>query len=404
MDKARSRIRIRIVYLAGYLLFAAVALRAIRDYYESPLLWKIVILLTAFLLLFVTNPIIGRQSKVYSYPYLVMQAGVIVLLSVQRPHVEYFAVLFVLLIVDTTQRFGLRTSVFWFDFYVVCMAGTLIYTLEMLDSLQYIALFLAVFIFFASYVIALKRADESDKESRALGEELRITHKKLQKYAVQARELVAIEERDYQARELHDSVTQTLFGIKTTAESADILVEKYPARVPFHLERIERLAEFGLKEMFSLVSRLRPRTVVEGGLIPALRHHLDERRDRNGLTVNYKIDADIEEELSEETSESLFRIVQEALNNVVKHAQTDQADIVLYIEDDSISLLIEDNGIGFDPETANSHESHLGLIGIRDRAEKMDATLSIESKLGEGTRIRVEKKGTRASLSTISNR
>jgi signal transduction histidine kinase len=158
------------------------------------------------------------------------------------------------------------------------------------------------------------------------------------------------------------------------------------------VDRLLELAQSALAEMRSLISHLRPKTVTEEGLVPALRRHVAERGDRDGLTVALRLEAFEEEDrrLPPEIEEALFRIVQEALNNVVKHAQTDRAEVRLRLRDELVSLLVEDPGVGFDPTRVSSGASHLGLTSMRERVRALGGTLEIESQPGAGTRIKVE--------------
>jgi signal transduction histidine kinase len=144
--------------------------------------------------------------------------------------------------------------------------------------------------------------------------------------------------------------------------------------------------------MRSLISHLRPKTVAEEGLVPALRRHVAERGSQDGLTVALSLEGYAEDDmrLPPETEEALFRIVQEALNNVVKHAQTDRAEVRLILRDEAVSLLIEDSGVGFDPARVSSGTSHLGLTSMRERVKALGGTLEIESQPGAGTHIKVE--------------
>jgi signal transduction histidine kinase len=177
-----------------------------------------------------------------------------------------------------------------------------------------------------------------------------------------------------------------------TAEAARILLERDPSKAGTQIDRLLELAQSALAEMRSLISHLRPKTVAEEGLIPALRRHVDERGNQDGLTVALNLEGYVEDDtrLPPETEEALFRIVQEALNNVVKHAQTDQAEIRLHLGDELVSLLIEDPGVGFDPTHVSSGTSHLGLTSMRERVRALGGTLEIEAQPGSGTVIKVE--------------
>ena len=143
--------------------------------------------------------------------------------------------------------------------------------------------------------------------------------------------------------------------------------------------------------LFALIHKLRPKTVAEEGLIPALRRHVAERQHQDGLTVALGLEGYEEDRrLPPETEEALFRIVQEALNNVVKHAQTDRAEVRLRLRDEAVSVLVEDRGVGFDPTRVSSGASHLGLTSMRERVRALGGTLEIESQPRAGTRIKVE--------------
>jgi signal transduction histidine kinase len=200
-----------------------------------------------------------------------------------------------------------------------------------------------------------------------------------------------VKERNRLARELHDSVTQTIFSMTLTAESTRILLERDPTRVAAQLDHLLELAQSALAEMRSLISHLRPKTVAEEGLVPALRRHIAERGSQDGLIVALHLEEYEEDKrLPPETEEALFSIVQEALNNVVKHAQIDQAEVRLRLGNESVSLLIKDSGAGFDTTRASSGTSHLGLTSMRERVRVLGDTLEIEARPGAGTQIKIE--------------
>jgi len=213
-----------------------------------------------------------------------------------------------------------------------------------------------VYLFAGSYVAFMRQADSARQEAEAARQEsqkllteLQEAHRQLQAYAAQAEELAATKERNHLARELHDSVTQTIFSITLTAKSAGILLERDPAQAASQLEHLHELAQGALAEMRALIFELRPPAVEEEGLVSALRKHVAALKSRDGLTVELNVEG--EQRLSGDQERRLFRIVQEALNNVVKYAQTDKAMVTLTMENGRVWLLIEDEGIGFDPAT-----------------------------------------------------
>jgi signal transduction histidine kinase len=219
--------------------------------------------------------------------------------------------------------------------------------------------------------------------------ELQATHRQLQGYAAQVEALAAEQERSRLARELHDSVTQTVFSMNLTVQSARLLLERDPDRTASQLGRLEELAASAMGEIQTLVSQLRPTSIAEEGLPVALRRLAAERLVRHGLDVTVEVNG--ERVLAETVAAGLYRIAQEALTNVAKHAGTQQATLRLNLAPGVTFLEVEDCGLGFDPQSALSPLGHLGLAGMAEQARELDWKLSVESRPGHGTRVRVEE-------------
>jgi len=202
---------------------------------------------------------------------------------------------------------------------------------------------------------------------------------------VEARGFAAIEERQKLARELHDSVSQALYGITLGTRTARTLLDRDPALVAEPLDYVLSLAEAGMAEMRSLIFQLRPEALAEEGLVAALEKQATALRVRYGLTV--LTDFGEEPDTPFEVKEALYRIAQEALHNVVKHSRADQVAIRLAMRESGILLEVEDNGIGFDPD--ESFPGHLGLRSMRERAARQAGTIDITTAPGEGVTTRV---------------
>ena len=197
----------------------------------------------------------------------------------------------------------------------------------------------------------------------------------------------ALEERQRLARELHDSVSQALYGIALGSRTAHTLLDReaHPDRVAEWLEYVLSLAEAGLTEMRALIFELRPESLETEGLIAALTQQAAALRARHEIPVHATLGK--EPDLPLETKEALYRIAQEALHNTVKHAHASRADLNLECDARGIALEVSDDGAGFDPE--GSFSGHLGLKSMRERATRLGGTLEVESAPGEGTSIRV---------------
>jgi signal transduction histidine kinase len=153
------------------------------------------------------------------------------------------------------------------------------------------------------------------------------------------------------------------------------------------LLRLEELAAHALSEIQSLVSQLRPRSVAEEGLPTALRRLVSERQERDGLQVSLEVRG--EGTLSEAVVAGLYSITHEALTNVAKHSGSREATVRLSLDASETCLEIEDCGLGFDPQADLNQRGHLGLAGMSERAREIGWNLSVESRRGQGTRIRV---------------
>lgn len=200
----------------------------------------------------------------------------------------------------------------------------------------------------------------------------------------QTRTVAALEERQRLARELHDSVSQALYGIGLGAQTARTLLERDPTKVAEPLNYVLQLAEAGLAEMRALIFELRPESLATEGLVAALEKQTAATRARYGIAVAAELAS--EPDIPLPAKEALYRIAQEAMHNTVKHARATRIEIVLtFSAADVIHLRVRDNGIGFDPD--GSFPGHLGLHSMRERIERLGGTLSITSARGTGTSI-----------------
>ncbi|HZC84940.1 MAG TPA: PAS domain S-box protein [Rubrobacter sp.] len=200
-----------------------------------------------------------------------------------------------------------------------------------------------------------------------------------------AQDTAALEERQRLARELHDSVSQALYGIVLGTDAARTLLDRDPGRVAEPLEYVLSLAKAGLAEMRALIFELRPESLATEGLIAALEKQAALVQARHELAVHAALCDEPDAPL--EVKETVYRVAQEALNNTVKHAQAKEVELRLEKDASGILLEVRDDGKGFDP--ANSFPGHLGLKSMRERVARLGGTFRIESTPEEGTRIRV---------------
>jgi len=206
-----------------------------------------------------------------------------------------------------------------------------------------------------------------------------------------SRELNVIEERNRLARELHDAMTQNLFSLSLTAEAAAGSVRSDPARAEAEIDRVRKLARETQAELRSLVFELRPPDLEADGLVATVRKDLEVLGRAHGLRAGLhvhgtpEVDSDVETEL--------YRIVQEALNNVVRHAQATAISVDVDAGGGTVTITVRDDGVGFDPGARAIRERRLGLTSMRERAEGLGGKIGVESARGSGTAVTVEVPG-----------
>jgi signal transduction histidine kinase len=204
----------------------------------------------------------------------------------------------------------------------------------------------------------------------------------------QAQQVATLEERQRLARELHDSVTQALYGVTLYAEAAARLLSVGDAELASdHLREVRQTAQEALQEMRLLIFELRPPVLEQEGLVAALETRLEAVEGRSGLETEFILEGDVR--LPTDIEEGLYRIAQEALNNALKHAQARCITVHLRQERQAVMLEVIDDGIGFDPSTARE-QGGLGLPGMEERAARLGGRLTVSSRPGEGTSMKVE--------------
>ncbi len=200
-----------------------------------------------------------------------------------------------------------------------------------------------------------------------------------------AQDKAALEERRRLARELHDSVSQQLYGMTLGVQSARHFIETDPPYATESLDYALSLARACQADMRALLFVLHPEALESTGLVEALTHHVTAVGSRYNLAVELHLCA--EPTLPLDAREALYRIAQEALYNIVKHAQAQRVMLRLHQAGVNVILEIEDDGVGFNPTAA--FPGHLGLHSMRERAQRLGGTIEIKSTPAWGTSVRV---------------
>jgi signal transduction histidine kinase len=204
-----------------------------------------------------------------------------------------------------------------------------------------------------------------------------------------SRELSIVEERNRLARELHDSVSQRMFGVILTAQAALTLLDRDPEAGREQVVRVRELAQEAADELRSVVFELRPPALEREGLATALRKHVDVLCRVHGRDVGLRIDGPLPS-FTPEAEGHVFRIAQEALSNAIRHADATTIDVRLEGADGTVTLEVVDDGAGFDPEAGRARSRSLGLTSMEERALAVGGRLDVRSSPGQGTAVRLE--------------
>jgi signal transduction histidine kinase len=190
--------------------------------------------------------------------YFIVQSALVLLILSMTPEFDFVVVLFGLLAYQASLFFGGRMRWIWVVCLVLLTGGSLIFYLGFWRGLARALTTMAAEIVVPAYVIVSQDLEAAQEQSQLLVGELQDTHQRLQSYAGRVEEMAAMQERDHLARELHDTVSQSIFSISLTARSAQLLLERDPARVPEQLDRLKEMTAESLSQLRAFITQLRP--------------------------------------------------------------------------------------------------------------------------------------------------
>jgi signal transduction histidine kinase len=279
---------------------------------------------------------------------------------------------------------GRRSVLRWTIFAVLCsFIADLIAIAPNWNAIPFIAgtaLSQAVVVAILAFFVA-SLADQLRREQA----QLRLANEQLAEQARVREQLATTRERVRLSRDLHDTLAHTLAGLVVQMNAIDTLMEVDPPAARAELNKAQVTAKRGLEETRAAISDLRANIVEELGLSGALQRQSDVLQQRTSATVIFE-SCGKEPQLSKEQAETLFRIAQEAMNNIERHAQAKQVHVKLDTCE-GMAVSIKDDGIGFDADAME--DDRFGLRGMRERAELIGAHLRVDSTAGHGTSVTV---------------
>ena len=326
----------------------------------------------------------------YFATFLNMASGYPPEFALVDPGVLYLWMLLPLLLISTQYRMRVM---FFFTFGTAIQAMALAIPLMWMGGppveLTWEPTFVRILLFSTvGYVVV--RITQAQREQRvALAEKnVELTH-----YATTLEQLAITRERNRMARELHDTLAHTLSAVNIQLKALDVLIDSDPASAKNTLQQTQQLTRDGLHEARRALHALRSSPLEEFGCVLAIQQTAKAKTERAGIALDLDLPVQITN-VSPMVEQNLYRIVEEAINNVIHHADASKLSIHLYQDDQCayppcLQLYIQDNGAGFDKTLVNRH-GHYGLVGMGERARLINGDLRVHSEVGQGTTIELK--------------
>ena len=384
--------------MGAYLILASVVIRALVTFGGQQRL-SVLALLTIYGVLLVAY----QQHRAWfaadrrrAVLYLGLQSLLVIGLILIPPHFDYLPLLFIPLSLSAVELLGRRLGFWWITAFVLVMLWQYVIAVRLFNQVSAtdestgvaMTLLYGCFGFLVGQIAYIRQQAQVTRQRNQLTLlDLQAAHRRLQDHAVQLEELAVMQERGRLARELHDSVTQTVFSMTLAVQAAQLLLSRDVNQVGAQLDRLVELARNASREIQAIVKQLRPASIAEQGLPAALQSYLADRQARDGLIAHLEVDG--EARWPESVTLGLYRIVQEAVNNVIKHAGTREVTIKLDLCDKPACVEVLDHGTGFVVNDIAPQRDHMGLASMAERARELGWALTIDSAPGQGTCVKV---------------
>jgi signal transduction histidine kinase len=375
---------------ATYLIYLAVLARAAGWSQDAPPIpapaW---ILLALYgVLLFTARPL-TRAWAGYPRAYLLVQSALVIGMLYSATRVDIFPMLFFPLSFQAVLYLPVRAGFAWIGMFSLAMAGMLLAGMERQPGIAMLIFSSGANALMGSFALLIQRTERARQHNQRLLSDLQQAYRGLKDFSAQGEALAAAEERQRLVRELHDSLTQTLFSMNLAVQAAQLAAGQDPGQVEGYLRRLQILARSAAAEVQALTGQSPGALPAEEGLGAALRRLAAERQAQDGLAI--RLLATGERELPRSVVTNLYHIAQEALNNISKHAGPCQAVITLDLAAFPMRLEIADSGRGF-AWPARQPAAGFGLESMAERAREIGWELHVSSVPGQGTRVTAQER------------
>jgi signal transduction histidine kinase len=248
----------RLVYLMGYLLIFAVALRRRYDLAGGFSIELLLFLLGLFTVLYASEARISQRIKSYPWIYFFLQMIIVQIVGMFQKYQDTWALLYIALGFQVAVRCSRKEAVVWYSLFVASLLITLSAEFGLVSGLGRALAYIVIGVLFISYDIQYAQHEDALAESQVLLAELREAHQKLEDYAAQAEKLAVAQERNRMIQELYDSVGQKVFAIQLAAEATRLLLDKDPQRAAEQIDDLQMQTQSALGQMRQLIDQWRP--------------------------------------------------------------------------------------------------------------------------------------------------
>lgn len=368
----------------SYVILVAAGIVGLR--FDPPptiaLRWVVVILLAAIAVVQLRMfRRVGQPWEIHVYLglYGVLAAALMFL----QPGWTMYPVLYTVPLTWAILTLPIRQATYWGLVYTTSAAASFAIGINLGEGLVAFFLYSVVYAFVGAFAHALVRADSARRESQALLAELQEAHRQLQEYALHAEEMAVVQERNRLAREMHDTLGHRLTVASVQLEGAQRLCSTDPERTQEMVSTVREEVREALAELRSAVATLRAPIEADLQLRSSLQRLIANFEDATGLIVHQALPEEMPQ-LPDAYRLAIYRTAQEALTNVQKHAKAKRVWLMLATRDDSVSLLVGDDGHGV---SLSREQTGFGLRGMRERAAQLDGELHLEPRAGGGTQV-----------------
>jgi signal transduction histidine kinase len=378
-----SRREDRVLLLATYLVLAIVGVVGLKHMHDQGARWEIAAgLLCALGILQTWASKAGVQAW-QAQLYLAVHGGLVVGLLALETGDPVFPFLFLILSPQAVLLSPQRWGMLWVGVYLLVSGGFFLRAYGWSVAWVPLLVYAAGLFFFGIFGHVLMRVDAARKETQALLAELQEAHRQLQTYADRVEELAIAEERNRLAREMHDTLGHRLTVAAVQLEGAQRLISQDPQRAAGMVGVVREQVSEALSELRRTVATLRAPLEEDLQLHSALQRLVRHFEEATGITVHLML-PDERPELPDPYRVALYRVAQEALTNVQRHAQARDVWLQLTWQDGMVALLVGDNGVG---PSRDAEQSGFGLRGLRERAAQLGGEFYVEPRPGGGTQL-----------------